>query len=114
LVIVKILSVQGVVDPYTGEEGKRVEFVVERPTPPRISTTPEAAVVREAIEQLSALGLPIAPPTTKRALPKIVLYLTEDEAEALGISLDVNRRYDVKFENGKLVFREVKGEAPGV
>lgn len=109
MVVVKILSVQGVVDPYTGEEGKRVEFVIERPAPPVVSSSPEAAVVREAIEQLSALGLPLMLPG-KRAFPKVVLYLTEDEAEALGISLDVNRRYDVKFEEGKVIFREVSGE----
>lgn len=110
MVVVKVLSVQSVVDPYTGEEGKRVEFVVERPAPPVVSSSPEAAVVREAIEQLSALGLPLMLPS-KRAFPKVVLYLTEDEAEALGISLDVNRRYDVRFEAGKVVFREVSGES---
>ena len=109
MVVVKVLSVQSFVDPYTGEEGKKVEFVVERPAPPVVSSSPEAAVVREAIEQLSALGLPIMLPS-KRTLPKVVLYLTEDEAEALGISLDVNKRYEVTFSNGKLTFREISGE----
>jgi hypothetical protein len=38
------------------------------------------------------------------AIPKIILFLTEQEYESLGIEFDVNQIYDINLENQSLRF----------
>lgn len=102
MVRVKIVAIYSTRDPATGDEGKEVVFAAE--VSPPIPPLPHAEVVREALE-LSRAILGVQP----RVAPKLILYLSEDEAEALGIRLEVNRRYELKFADGRVELEELGG-----
>jgi len=40
------------------------------------------------------------------AIPKIILFLTEQEYERLGIDFDVNQIYEITLENQAIKFRK--------
>ncbi|MCX8203286.1 MAG: arcadin 1 [Nitrososphaeria archaeon] len=40
-----------------------------------------------------------------RVIPKMVLYLTEEEYERLGVRFEVNDEYELVMEEGKLAFQ---------
>jgi hypothetical protein len=48
--------------------------------------------------------LPMFPGRAEFSLPKVILFLTEQEYESLGIEFDVNQIYEIKLENQTLKF----------
>jgi len=91
-----------------GNLGKRIELVEERGVSPFVvrPQTDEAKVVQDVLQALQQ-QMPIFPSRTQFAIPKILLFLTEQEYDSLGIDFDVNQVYEVKLENQTIEFKKV-------
>jgi hypothetical protein len=102
VIVHRISSVQ---DPFLGKRGKQIEFVEVRPMPlpgQLGEGSDEARFLRSIIAQLQASGL--FPAVRDVALPKIILTLTEEEYDMLGINFEVNDVYDVVLKDGTMRF----------
>lgn len=91
-----------------GNLGKRIELVEERDISPFI-VRPQSEEARMAQDVMQALQqqMPIFPQRTQFAIPKILLFLTEQEYDSLSINFDVNQIYEVALENQGIRFRKV-------
>ena len=91
-----------------GNLGKRIELVEEREVSPFV-IRPQSDEARVAQDILQALQqqMPIFPQRTQLAIPKILLFLTEQEYDSLGIEFDVNQVYEVALENQSIKFKKV-------
>lgn len=99
----KIESIQ---DP-DGNLGKRIELLEDREIP-RFAMRPqseEGQVVQDVLQALQQ-QMPMFSPRTQLAIPKIILFLTEQEYESLGIEFDVNQVYDIMLESQGIRFRK--------
>ena len=92
-----------------GNLGKRIELVEEREVSPFV-IRPQSDEARVAQDILQALQqqMPIFPQRTQLAIPKILLFLTEQEYDSLGIEFDVNQVYEVALENQSIKFKKVQ------
>jgi hypothetical protein len=59
------------------------------------------------IMQALQTQMPFLPQRTQIANPKILLFLTEQEYDSLGIDFDVNQVYDVVLENQSIQFKKI-------
>ena len=103
---VRVHKIESIRDP-DGNLGKRIELIEERPIP-QFAIRPqseEARVVQEVFQALQQ-QLPIFPARAQFAIPKIILFLTEEEYESLGIDFDVNQVYEITLENQSIKFRK--------
>jgi hypothetical protein len=91
-----------------GNLGKRIEMVEEREVSPFVvrPQTEEAKVAQDILQALQQ-QMPIFPQRTQFAIPKILLFLTEQEYDSLGIEFDVNQVYEVTLENQSIKFKKV-------
>jgi hypothetical protein len=91
-----------------GNLGKRIELVEERPVSTFVMRpqTDEAKVAQDIIQAMQQ-QMPIFPQRTQFAMPKILLFLTEQEYDSLGIDFDVNQIYEVTLENQSIKFTKV-------
>jgi hypothetical protein len=91
-----------------GNLGKRIELVEERDVSPFV-VRPQSDEAKMAQDVLQALQqqMPFLQPRTQLAIPKILLFLTEQEYDDLGIEFDVNQVYEVTLENQCVKFRKV-------
>lgn len=103
---VRVNKIESIRD-VDGNLGKRIELVEERPSPQFVirPQSEEARVVQEVFQALQ-YQLPIFPARAPLAIPKIILFLTEQEYESLGIDFDVNQIYEVTLENQSIKFRK--------
>ena len=91
-----------------GNLGKRIELVEERGVSPFVVRPPtEEAKMAQDILQALQQQMPIFPQRTQLAIPKILLFLTEQEYDSLGIDFDVNQVYEVSLENQSIKFMKV-------
>jgi hypothetical protein len=91
-----------------GNLGKRIELVEERGVSPFVVRPPtEEAKMAQDILQALQQQMPIFPQRTQFAIPKILLFLTEQEYDSLGIDFDVNQVYEVTLENQSIKFMKV-------
>lgn len=92
-----------------GNLGKRIELVEEREVSPFV-VRPQSDEARVAQDILQALQqqMPIFPQRTQLAIPKMLLFLTEQEYDSLGIEFDVNQVYEVALENQSIKFKKVQ------
>jgi len=99
----RIESIQDV----DGNLGKRIELIEERPIPRFVvrPQTEEAKVVQDVLQALQQ-QLPMFPAKAQFNVPKIILFLTEQEYESLDINFDVNQIYEVVLENQTIKFRK--------
>ena len=90
-----------------GNLGKRIEFIEDRHIPSFVvrPQTEEAKVVRDVVQALQQ-QLPMFPGRAGFTVPKIVLFLTEQEYESLGIEFDVNQTYEITLANQQLKFKK--------
>ncbi|MEM3596685.1 MAG: arcadin 1 [Candidatus Bathyarchaeia archaeon] len=104
---VRVQKIESIRD-LDGNLGKRIELVEERKLPHLVvrPQTEEAKVVQDVLQALQQ-QLPMFPARAEFAFPKIILFLTEQEYESLGISFDVNQTYDVVLENQTIKFKKV-------
>jgi hypothetical protein len=91
-----------------GNLGKRIELVEERGISPFVvrPSSDEAKMAQDVLQALQQ-QMPFLPQRTQFALPKILLFLTEQEYDSLGIDFDVNQVFEVTLENQGIRFKKV-------
>ncbi len=91
-----------------GNLGKRIELVEEREISPFV-VRPQSDEAKMAQDILQAMQqqMPFLPQRAQFAIPKILLFLTEQEYDNLGIDFDVNQVYEVTLENQSVKFKKV-------
>lgn len=107
MVRVKVQRIESIRDPE-GNLGKRIELIEER-TIPKFAIRPstdEGKLVQEVMQALRQ-QFPLMPIQTQLSFPKVILFLTEDECERLGIEFDVNQIYEIELEGQAIKFRKV-------
>ncbi|MEM3622301.1 MAG: arcadin 1 [Candidatus Bathyarchaeia archaeon] len=103
---VRVNKIESIRD-LDGNLGKRIELVEERQIPRFVvrPQTEEAKMVQDVLQAVQQ-QLPIFPARTEFAIPKIILFLTEQEYESLGIDFDVNQTYEIWLEKENIRFRK--------
>ncbi|MBC7130528.1 arcadin 1 [Candidatus Bathyarchaeota archaeon] len=106
MIRVRVNKIESIRD-IDGNLGKRIELVEERPAPQFVikPQSEEARMVQEVFQALQH-QLPIFPARAQLTIPKIILFLTEEEYESLGIDFDVNQIYEVTLENQSIKFKK--------
>jgi len=101
---VRVSKIESIRD-LDGNLGKRIELVEEREIPRFVvrPQTEEAKVVQDVLQAMQQ-QLPMLPVRAELAVPKIILFLTEQEYESLAIDFDVNQIYEIKLENQTIKF----------
>lgn len=91
-----------------GNLGKRLELLEEREVNPYVlrPQTDEAKMAQDIMQALQQ-QVPFLPQRQQLATPKIILFLTEQEYDSLGMIFDVNQVYEVVLENHVIRFRKV-------
>ncbi|MCW4054276.1 MAG: arcadin 1 [Candidatus Bathyarchaeota archaeon] len=91
-----------------GNLGKRIELVEERAISPFV-VRPQSDEVKMAQDVLQALQqqMPFLQQRTQLSIPKILLFLTEQEYDSLGIDFDVNQVFEVVLENQSIKFKKL-------
>jgi len=106
MIRVRVQRIESIRDPE-GNLGKRIELIEERVIP-RFAIKPateEAKVAQDVIQALQQ-QMPMLPVAqTQFSLPKIILFLTEQEYEKLGIDFDVNQIYEIELSNQIIKFK---------
>lgn len=103
---VRVNKIESIRD-IDGNLGKRIELIEERQIP-RFVVRPQTEEAKVAQDVLQALQqqLPIFPTKAQLTIPKIILFLTEQEYERLDIDFDVNQVYEITLENQTIKFRK--------
>ena len=101
---VRVNKIESIRD-IDGNLGKRVELIEDREIPKFVvrPQTEEAKMVQDVMQALQQ-QMPMFPVRTEVAIPKIILFLTEQEYESLGIEFDVNQVYEITLESQSLKF----------
>jgi hypothetical protein len=103
---VRVNKIESIRD-LDGNLGKRIELMEDRQIPRFVvkPQTEEAKVVQDVMQALQQ-QLPMFPARAEFAVPKIILFLTEQEYENLGIDFDVNQIYEIELEGQKIKFKK--------
>jgi hypothetical protein len=103
---VRVNKIESIRD-LDGNLGKRIELLEDRQIPRFVvkPQTEEAKVVQDVMQALQQ-QLPMFPARAELTVPKIILFLTEQEYESLDIDFDVNQIYDIQLENQTIKFRK--------
>jgi len=103
---VRVHKIESIRD-LDGNLGKRIELIEERQIPRFVvrPKTEEAKVVQDVLQAMQQ-QLPIPLTRKQFATPKIILFLTEQEYESMGINFDVNQVYEITLENQAIKFRK--------
>ncbi len=106
MIRVRVQRIESIRDP-DGNLGKRIELIEDRRVP-RFAIQPsteEARMVQGVVQALQQ-QLPIIPKRAEFSLPKIILFLTEQEYEELAIDFDVNQIYELELSGQTVRFRK--------
>ena len=106
MIRVRVQRIESIRDP-DGNLGKRIELIEDRRVP-RFAIQPsteEARMVQGVVQALQQ-QLPIIPKRAEFSLPKIILFLTEQEYEELAIDFDVNQIYELELADQTVKFRK--------
>jgi len=108
MVRVKVYRISSTSDPDTNQPGKMIELVETRAdTNPPVVPGDESRAIQGVIVQLRSMG--VFPWARERIVPKLTLFLTEEEYMLLNLKLEVNEVYDLMFRDGTIHF-EVASE----
>ena len=104
---VRVNKIESIRD-VDGNLGKRIELVEEREMANYVMRpqTDEAKMVQDVMQALQQ-QMPMMPQRNQLAVPKIILFLTENEYDVLGISFDVNQVYQVDLGGQGIKFTKV-------
>ena len=104
---VRVNKIESIRD-VDGNLGKRIELIEDRRVPQMVirPQTEEAKVVQDMLQTLQQ-QMPIFQGRVDLTIPKIILFLTEQEYEMLGIEFDVNQIYEVRLENQTVKFTKI-------
>jgi hypothetical protein len=103
---VRVQKIESIRDP-DGNLGKRIELIEDRKIP-RFAVRPsteEARMVQGVVQALQQ-QIPMFPARTQFSIPKMILFLTEQEYEELGISFDVNQVYELELSDQAVRFKK--------
>ena len=103
---VRVQKIESIRDPE-GNLGKRIELIEDRVIP-RFAVRPEteeARMVQEVMKSLQQQLPVLATQKTQFTLPKMILFLTENEYEKLGIDFDVNQIYELELSGQSISFK---------
>ena len=103
---VRVQKIESIRDPE-GNLGKRIELIQDQAIP-RFAVRPateEARMVQEVMKSLQQQMPMLAPQRTQFAIPKMILFLTENEYETLGIDFDVNQLYELDLSGQSIKFK---------
>ena len=103
---VRVQKIESIRDPE-GNLGKRIELIQDRVIP-RFAVRPateEARMVQEVMKGIQQQLPMLTPQRTQFAIPKVILFLTENEYEQLGISFDVNQLYELDLSGQCIKFK---------
>jgi hypothetical protein len=91
-----------------GNLGKRIELVEERAISPFV-VRPQSEEVKMAQDIMQTLQqqMPFLQQRTQLTIPKVILFLTEQEYDNLGIDFDVNQVFEVMLENQGIKFKKL-------
>ena len=91
-----------------GNLGKRIELVEERGISPFVvrPQTDEAKMAQDVLQALQQ-QMPFLQQRTQLSIPKLLLFLPEQEYDSLGIDFDVNQVFEVALENQGIKFKKV-------
>jgi hypothetical protein len=91
-----------------GNLGKRIELVEERAISPYV-VRPQSEEVKMAQDIMQTLQqqMPFLQQRTQLTIPKVLLFLTEQEYDNLGIDFDVNQVFEVILENQSIKFTKL-------
>jgi len=105
MVRVRVQRIESIRDP-DGNLGKRIELIEDRVIP-RFAIKPQSEEARMAQDVIQALQqqLPMMVPQAQLTLPKVILFLTEQEYERLGIDFDVNQIYELELSGQAMKFK---------
>jgi hypothetical protein len=103
---VRVNKIESIRD-IDGNLGKRIELIEDRQIPRFVvrPQTEEAKVVQDVLQALQQ-QMPMFPARAEYAVPKILLFLTEQEYESLNIDFDVNQIYEITLEHQTIKFRK--------
>jgi hypothetical protein len=104
---VRVQKIESIRDPE-GNLGKRIELIEDRVIP-RFAVRPEteeARMIQEVMKSLQQQLPVLATQKTQFALPKMVLFLTDNEYEKLGINFDVNQIYELELSGQSIRFKQ--------
>ena len=92
----------------SGNLGKRIELV-EESVIPSFAIRPQSEEARMVQDMVKVLQqqIPIFGTRMQFYQPKMILFLTEQEYEQLGVKFDVNQVYDVTLFNQRIEFRKI-------
>ena len=114
MVLLRVARVESY-ETLEGDLGRRIELVEEKPTTapltPVRGTSEEVRLAHELAQtmfQAMQMHIPFFRVGRKLKAPKIILFLTEQECEELGLEFNVNQLYDVEFSRGSIRFRRVE------
>lgn len=104
---VRVHRIESIRDP-DGNLGKRIELIEDRVIP-RFAVQPptEEAKMVQSVMQALQQQMPMLRPQAQFHLPKIILFLTEQEYEKLGVNFDVNQIYELQLSNQTIKFKRV-------
>jgi len=104
---VRVQRIESIKDPE-GNLGKRIELVEESVVPSFAirPSTEEARMVQDVVRALQQ-QFPMFAMQPQISIPKIILFLTEQEYEKLGISFSVNQVYEVGLSDNTVRFNKV-------
>lgn len=107
MVRVRVQRIESIRDP-DGNLGKRIEFLEDRVLPHMViqPQTEEARMTQEIIQALQQ-QMPMMPSQSQFTMPKIILFLTEQEYERLGIDFNVNQVYDLELSDQAIRFKKI-------
>jgi hypothetical protein len=101
---VRVNKIESIRD-LDGNLGKRIELLEDREVPNFVvrPRSEEGQMVQDVLQALQQ-QMPMLSPRGQLAIPKIILFLTEQEYESLGIDFDVNQVYEIALENQSIRF----------
>ncbi|MCK4933778.1 arcadin 1 [Candidatus Bathyarchaeota archaeon] len=104
MVLVRVQRIESIRDPE-GLLGKRIELVEERNIPRfAIKPSTEEGRMVQSVVQVLQQQLPVQAMRPGFNLPKMVLFLTEEEYDQLGIKFDVNQVYKMELNSQHIKF----------
>lgn len=90
-----------------GKLGKVIELVEERPLrSPIIANAEIGEVVSQTMQTLQTVFPQMKFMRGFLSAPKMILFLTEEETDELGVNFEVNKAYIINMENRKIEFKE--------
>jgi hypothetical protein len=102
-----VQRIESIKDP-AGNLGKRIELVEEDVVPSFAIRPPseEGRIIQEAVKAMQQ-QMPMLGVRAQFSTPKIILFLTEQEYEELGVRFDVNQIFEVELSDQSIKFRKV-------